>query len=53
MVDKIKILEELKRYYSVELAEDKQDGTSFDCKVLDAIDGILADEQIIENKQEK
>ena len=42
VMSKQEILQELKRYYSAELAEDKQDGTSFDCVVLAAIDSVAA-----------
>lgn len=41
-MNKVYVLEDLKRYYSKVLAEDKQDGTSFDCMVLDAIDSLIA-----------
>ncbi len=45
VMSKQEILQELKRYYSAELAEDKQDGTSFDCVVLAAIDSVAAEQQ--------
>lgn len=41
-MDAIERLAALKKYYSEFLAEDKQDGTSFDCLVLDAIDELAS-----------
>ena len=42
VMNRQEVLQELKRYYCAELAEDKQDGTNFDCAVLDAIDKVAA-----------
>lgn len=41
-MNRVKVLQELKRYYTAELAEDKQDGSGFDCAVLDALDNLIA-----------
>ena len=44
-MNRIEVLQALKRYYSSELAEDKQDGTNFDCAVLDALDNLITAQQ--------
>jgi hypothetical protein len=52
-MNRIEVLQELKRYYSAELAEDKQDGTNFDCAVLDALDSLIAAQQSVQRTATK